>query len=111
MTGYAGATEAGEAVLYAESADGTEGCLVFLDDKGNYVSFVGQVTNPQPTYVTITDISSGLAMTFEVLEADAEGNLAIDMGSELGKAVLIPADIEEVLEAIAAVGIYGNAVA
>ena len=111
MTAYAGATEAGEAVLYAESSDGTEGCLVFVDETGKYASFVGEVTNPSDTQVTITDVSSGLAMTFEVVEADNQGNLIIDMGSEIGKAALVPADINEVLQAIAVVGTYGTAVA
>ena len=110
MTAYMGASNLGETFYYAESPDGTEGVMVVLDpETNNYVSFVGPVSNPSSTQVTITDESTGNTLTFEVTAA--EGNaIAIDLG-EQGSAVLAECSPQEVIEAFATINEYSNAVA
>lgn len=110
MSAWMGASDLGETFYYAESADGTQGVMVVMDEDGNYVSFVGDVTNPQENYVTITDFQTGNSLTFEVTAADEEGNVAVDLG-EQGKAVLASCSIDEVMNALQAIDTYGNAIA
>lgn len=111
MNAWMGVDDAGETLYYAESTDGGQGVMVVYKPETNeYVSFVGTVSNPQPNYVTITDITNGNTLTFEVTAADEDGNVAIDMG-EQGSAVLAKCDASEVVNAIAQIGTYGDAVA
>ena len=112
MSGYMGVSDKGETFYYAESTDGSnKGVMVVLDpSSGNYVSFVGDVSNPQPDYVEIKDITTGNTLTFQVTAADQDGNVVIDLGDQ-GKAVLAKCDISEVVDAIKKIDRYGNAVA
>ena len=112
MSGYMGVSDKGETFYYAESTDGSnKGVMVVLDpSSGNYVSFVGDVSNPQPDYVEIKDITTGNTLTFQVTAADQDGNVVIDLGDQ-GKAVLAKCDISEVVDAIKKIDQYGNAVA
>lgn len=109
-----GVSDKGETFYYAESADGTQGAMIVLDPStGQYVSFVGAVTNPQPTYVTITDATTGNTLTFEVTAAQSDDGgtaVAIDLGDQ-GKAVLAQCDINEVLQAMKQINDNGTPVA
>ena len=110
MNAWVGLNEAGDTFYYAESPEGTEGVMVVMDIEGNYLSFVGQVERPKESYVKITDMTTGNSLTFEVVEADKDGNVAIDMGDQ-GKAVLAKCDAADVLEILGVIDAYGNAIA
>ena len=105
-----GASDKGETFYYAESPDGSQGAMLVYDPSSNkYVSYVGNTSRPEPTYVRITDIQSGNAIQFEVTAADNEGNVIIDLG-DLGKAVLAKCSITEVMKCFQAIDAYGQAV-
>ncbi|MEE1045483.1 MAG: hypothetical protein U0L51_08355 [Olegusella sp.] len=84
--------------------------VAYKPETNEYASFVGSVTSPEPGTVTVSDINNGLTMTFSVAAADEDGNVVIDMG-EQGTAVLAKCDPSEVVNAIAQIGTYGDAVA
>ena len=100
---YMGASEAGETVYYVGNDDGSKTGIFFLDaDNMANVSFMGPATVTQQdgeNLITITDELSGNTITFGVASND-DGTVTIDMGDELGKAILAPADITETVDAI-----------
>ena len=106
-----GVSDKSETFYYAESPDGSQGAMVVYDPSTNqYVSYVGDTSEPEPGYVRITDIQSGNALQFEVTAADKEGNVVIDLG-DLGNAVLAKCSISEVMKCFQNIDTYGNAVA
>lgn len=100
---YMGASEAGETVYYVGNDDGSKTGIFFLDaDNQTNVSFLGPATVTQQdgeNLVTITDELSGNTLTFGVAKND-DGTITIDMGNELGKAILAQTDIDETVDAI-----------
>lgn len=100
---YMGASEAGETIYYVGNNDGSKTGIFFLDaDNMANVSFMGPATVTQQNgenLITITDELSGNTLTFGVANND-DGTVTIDMGDELGKAILAPADITETVNAI-----------
>ena len=100
---YMGASEAGETVYYVGNDDGSKTGIFFLDaDNQANVSFMGPATVTQQdgeNLVTITDVLSGNTLTFGVAKND-DGTITIDMGDELGKAILAQTDIAETVDAI-----------
>jgi hypothetical protein len=100
---YMGASEAGETVYYVGNDDGSKTGIFFLDaDNQTNVSFMGPATVTQQdgeNLVTITDELSGNTLTFGVAKND-DGTITIDMGNELGKAILAQTDIDETVDAI-----------
>ena len=108
---WMGASDLGETLYYAESADGLQGCLVVYNPETNeYVSFVGDTSVSDDNMVTITDIQSGLSITFGVKAADDGGNVVIDLGQQ-GMAALKACDVAEVVECFNVIGTYGDAIA
>lgn len=103
---YMGASEAGETVYYVGNDDGSKTGIFFLDaDNMANVSFMGPATVTQQNgenLVTITDELSGNTLTFGVAKND-DGTITIDMGNELGKAILAQADIAETVNAISTI--------
>ena len=103
---YMGASEAGETVYYVGNDDGSKTGIFFLDaDNQANVSFMGPATVTQQdgeNLVTITDELSGNTLTFGVAKND-DGTITIDMGNELGKAILAQADIAETVNAISTI--------
>lgn len=100
---YMGASEAGETIYYVGNDDGSKTGIFFLDaDNMANVSFMGPATVTQQNgenLITITDELSGNTLTFGVTKND-DGTITIDMGNELGKAILAQADITETVNAI-----------
>ena len=100
---YMGASEAGETIYYVGNSDGSKTGIFFLDaDNMANVSFMGPATVTQQNgenLVTITDELSGNTLTFGVAKND-DGTITIDMGNELGKAILAQADVAETVNAI-----------
>ena len=100
---YMGVSEAGETVYYVGNDDGSKTGIFFLDaDNQANVSFMGPATVTQQdgeNLVTITDELSGNTLTFGVAKND-DGTITIDMGDELGKAILAQTDIAETVDAI-----------
>lgn len=95
---WMGMNEEGETFYYAESED--YGCMVILNpDTSEYFAFAGPTTLVGDNQVQIEDEETGVTLTFEVTAADEDGNLVINMGDQLGEAVLAACDIDEVLEA------------
>ena len=110
MLAYMGVSDQEETFYWAIDDASDEGILAVLDPKtGRYASFVGPITSPSETQLTITDKSTGDSLTFEVTAADADGNMVIDMG-EQGKAILAPCKIEEVAQALAIIAENGTEV-
>lgn len=100
---YAGVSAAGEAVYYAGNDDGSEALLMYFNPtEMSHYAFVGPIVDNGDGTVTITDEKDGLTMTFGITAGD-DGVLTIDMGDELGTAVLAAADVDTVLLAILAV--------
>ena len=103
---YMGVSEAGETVYYVGNDDGSKTGIFFLDaDNQANVSFMGPATVTQQdgeNLVTITDELSGNTLTFGVAKND-DGTITIDMGNELGKAILAQADIAETVNAISTI--------
>ena len=103
-----GVTDANEGFYYASSANG-ELCIVMAaDTNGNTVSFVGPAT-VNGTMVTVSDISNGLSLTFDV-QPQSDGTIVLDMG-DTGKATVAPCSVSDVLTVMDALDKYGNAVA
>ncbi|MEE6159407.1 hypothetical protein VXJ24_09565 [Olsenella sp. YH-ols2221] len=100
---YMGVSEAGETVYYVGNDDGSKTGIFFLDAENQAnVSFMGPATVTQQdgeNLVTITDVLSGNTLTFGVAKND-DGTITIDMGDELGKAILAQTDIAETVDAI-----------
>ena len=100
---YMGASEAGETIYYVGNSDGSKTGIFFLDaDNMANVSFMGPATVTQQNgenLITITDELSGNTLTFGVAKND-DGTITIDMGNELGKAILAQADVAETVNAI-----------
>lgn len=100
---YMGASEAGETIYYVGNSDGSKTGIFFLDaDNMANVSFMGPATVTQQNgenLITITDELSGNTLTFGVANND-DGTITIDMGNELGKAILAQADVAETVNAI-----------
>ncbi|MDO4536992.1 MAG: hypothetical protein Q4B54_02440 [Coriobacteriales bacterium] len=97
---YKGTSEAGDLVYYAANRDSSTCMLVFTDETGQYVIFVGPLVVDGNTYA-LTDASSGSTILFGV-EQNESGTLTIDFG-DLGKATVSPAPKEEVFEAVFAI--------
>lgn len=105
-----GASDKGELFYWAVDDTNNEGILAVLDPAtGKYASFVGPIASPSDTQITITDESTGMSLTFELIAADKDGNMVIDMG-EQGKAVLAACSIDEVLEALKTIAANGTEV-
>lgn len=100
---YMGASEASETIYYVGSNDLSKVGIFFLDaDQMAHVSFMGQATVTQQdgeNLITVTDELTGNTITFSGVVND-DGTITIDMGSDLGKAILAPCDISEAVDAI-----------
>ena len=90
--GFVGTTTTNEAVILATNATNDYGIIIFADDSTmTAASFVGPITYTNE-YMTISDETNGLALTFTVTEV-GDGVLALDMG-ELGTAT-VAAQVKE----------------
>lgn len=92
--GFVGQNAAGETVVMGTDADDEYGIIIFADNSNmTAASFVGPITY-DGDYMTITDESNGLALTFTVAEI-GDGILSLDMGN-LGT-VAVQAQVQEVV--------------
>lgn len=111
---YMGVSEAGETVYYIGNSDGSKTGIFFLDaDNMAHVSFMGEATVMQQngeSLITIADELSGNTITFSVVGND-DGTVTIDMGSELGKAVLAECEPSEAIDAIQTIQGYTDQIA
>ncbi|MGN0071796.1 MAG: hypothetical protein ACI361_08180 [Atopobiaceae bacterium] len=111
---YMGVSEAGETVYYIGNSDGSKTGIFFLDaDNMAHVSFMGKATVTQQngeSLITITDELSGNTITFSVVGND-DGTVTIDMGSELGKAILAECEPSEAIDAIQTIQGYTDQIA
>lgn len=100
---YMGVAESGETVYYVGNGDGSKTGIFFLNaEKMAHVSFMGAATATDQNgerLITITDELSGNSITFGVTVND-DGTITIDMGSELGKAILAKCEVSEAVDAI-----------
>lgn len=100
---YAGQTDAGEYIYYAGGQDGDTAILVYWDTESNeYSSFIGPLSNLGDGNFTVEDEVSGMSMTFAV-SANEDGSLNIDMGDELGGAVVSEVSASDMYDAIASI--------
>lgn len=96
---YMGLTETGEGVYYAGSENGEIGLLMFLSsDASEHYVFVGPMADNGNGTLTITDERDGITLTFSV--SAIEDGVEIDMGDELGTAILGEATVDEVIDAM-----------
>ncbi len=97
-SGFVGTSTTGEKVILALDAESDYGILIFADDSNmTAASFVGPVTYNKE-YMTISDETNGLAMTFAVKEI-GDGTLSLDMG-DLGTATVNVQVREVVLDSV-----------
>ena len=110
MYAYMGESSLGELFYLAINDTENEAILAVVNpETDEYASFVGDVTSPSDTQITITDRTTGNTLTFEMLEFTDEG-ISIDMG-EQGTANLAACDINQVFEALAVIDANAKAVA
>jgi len=77
--GFVGTSTSGEAVILATDSTSDYGIIIFADDSTmTAASFVGPITYNNE-YMTITDESNGLAITYAVAEA-GDGTLVLNLG-------------------------------
>ena len=96
---YMGLLESGEGVYYAGNEDGSFGILVILNaETSENASFVGTVDQTGDNQLTITDESSEMTLTFNLVAQD-DGTIAIDMG-DIGKGAIAECKVSEVLDAL-----------
>ena len=111
---YAGVSEAGEAVYWISNSDSSQVGIFFLDaNNAANVSFMGPATMTQQNgenLITVTDQVTGNTLTFGIA-SNGDGTVTIDMGNELGKAVLAPTDINDTIATIQAIQTYTDSLA
>lgn len=111
---YAGVSEAGEAVFWIANQDNSQVGLFFVDaNNAANVSFMGPATMTQQNgenLITVTDQVTGNTLTFGIA-SNGDGTVTIDMGNELGKAVLAKADINDTISTIQAIQTYTDSLA
>lgn len=111
---YAGVSEAGEAVYWISNSDSSQVGIFFLDaDNAANVSFMGPATMTQQNgenLITVTDQVTGNTLTFGIT-SNGDGTVTIDMGNELGKAVLAQADVSDTIATIQAIQTYTDSLA
>lgn len=96
--GFVGTSTSGEAVILATDSTSDYGIIIFADDSTmTAASFVGPITYNNE-YMTITDESNGLAITFSVADA-GDGALVLNLG-EYGVATVAAQTPEVVLNFI-----------
>jgi hypothetical protein len=108
---YMGLTEAGEGMYYAGASDGSFAIVLFADPQSlNTVSFVGPCEVANDNQLTVTDQVNGLALTFSVYQLE-DGSWYLDLGEELGGAVVAACEVADVLTAMQTINDGGNPVA
>ncbi|MCI1479783.1 MAG: hypothetical protein LKH29_02725 [Eggerthellaceae bacterium] len=111
---YAGVSEAGEAVYWISNSDSSQVGIFFLDaNNAANVSFMGPATMTQQNgenLITVTDQVTGNTLTFGIA-SNGDGTVTIDMGNELGKAVLAQADVSDTIATIQAIQTYTDSLA
>lgn len=111
---YAGVSEAGEAVYWISNSDSSQVGIFFLDaNNAANVSFMGPATMTQQNgenLITVTDQVTGNTLTFGIA-SNGDGTVTIDMGNELGKAVLAQADVNDTIATIQAIQTYTDSLA
>ena len=111
---YAGVSEAGEAVFWIANQDHSQVGIFFVDaNNAANVSFMGPATMTQQNgenLITVTDQVTGNTLTFGIA-SNGDGTVTIDMGNELGKAVLAKADINDTISTIQSIQTYTDSLA
>lgn len=111
---YAGVSEAGEAVFWIANQDNSQVGIFFVDaNNAANVSFMGPATMTQQNgenLITVTDQVTGNTLTFGIA-SNGDGTVTIDMGNELGKAVLAKADINDTISTIQSIQTYTDSLA
>lgn len=97
---YMGVTEAGEGMYYAGASDGSFAVVLFANPETlETASFVGPCTIGDEGYLTVSDETNGLSLTFGVYQLE-DGSYYLDLGEELGGAVVAACEVSEVLDAM-----------
>lgn len=97
--GFVGVNEAGEAVIFGIDSNADNGIIIFANDSTmEAASFVGPITE-NGNYMTITDETNGLALTFGVTEV-GDSALALDLGEVGGTATVAAQERDAVLNFI-----------
>ena len=107
---FIGISDAGEGYYLGFDAEYTFAVLAVLDLDGNYVSFVGPLTENEDGSFTITDEENGLSLTFGAANME-DGTIQLDLGEELGMAYVAPCEMSELSEALNMIDAGGNSVA
>lgn len=106
---WAGASDAGFDVYYAQAPEGTaQAFLVIYDPESETLeTWVGDYEVPEDGFVELTDAGNGAGFAFAVVEQD-ESSVTLDLGEEYGIAELSACDIDEALDAISEVDVNGQ---
>lgn len=108
---YMGMTSAGEGVYMAFSSDQSYGVIAFLDpETSQSASFVGALEIISESEFRVTDERNGLALTFGVTPVSEE-IYSVDMGGELPECAVEACGVEDIIQALAVIDTYSQAVA
>lgn len=106
--GYAGADEDGDKIFWAVDDTVSSGLFLLVPADGSeQVSFVGDIVSEDGSdELTITDQSTGKSATLKVEQiTDSEGDTGVQLTTENGAiAALFPVPVENVIDAMMAVG-------
>lgn len=107
---YLGKTNAEEPVVFCANDDISFAILGVVDPNTmNSISCVGDVVEQDNGYLTITDRSSGYALTFAVTQND-DGTITLDMG-DVGSCTIAKCSQEDAFSALDTLSTATNAVA
>lgn len=107
---YLGMTEADEPVVFCANDDISFAILGVADPAtNNSFTMVGNVTEQENGWLTITDETNNLSLTFEVI-SNEDGTITLDMG-DTGKCTIAACSQQEALDTLQIIATYTNPVA
>ena len=107
---YMGFNEAEEAIILAFNEDASLSILAAANAEGQAISFVGEGVDNGDGTMTITDLQNELTITFGIM-INEDGSITLDMGEEIGAAVVVKCEVSDAVDALTIMDVYYNAVA
>lgn len=97
---FKGTTPVGETLYYAGGADGESALLVIIvPDSNGSVVFIGTSTVNEDNTLTVTDETTGGAITFSVTDNE-DGTYSFSLGQEYGDTIMYRCSSAEVVDAL-----------
>lgn len=95
---YKGTTPVGEQIYYAGGQDGDNAILVLIVPESNQSAiFIGPATVGDDNRLTVTDETTGSAITFDVTQND-DDTYSFTLGEEYGSAIMTICSSNEIID-------------